>query len=280
MEKAEVKILVEGYTNSDIKGQNEIEKTCPTISLVKDKDVIMVVDPGVLESQQILINKLEEQGLAVNDVNYVFITHSHTDHYRNAGMFPDAKTIEYFGIWDENTVNDWQENFTENIKIIKTPGHSETSLSLLVKTEKGTVAICGDVFWRENYPNKDPYAQSLEKLKESRILVLAMSDFVIPGHGTMYSSKKINSDIFLNSKKENNGIRSALKEKIKNGFLGRCAKCNRVFVSTSDMCECQNKICFRCCECEEDCWLCNCKHRKESRPLIPQIFRKFFRKNL
>jgi len=51
----------------------------------------MIVDPGVLESQQILIDKLKEQELSVNDINIVCITHSHIDHYRNIGMFPEAK---------------------------------------------------------------------------------------------------------------------------------------------------------------------------------------------
>ena len=52
---AEVKILVEGYTNADSAAESGEEKSCPTITLVKDKDVVMVVDPGVLEDQNILV---------------------------------------------------------------------------------------------------------------------------------------------------------------------------------------------------------------------------------
>ena len=62
----------------------------------------MVVDPGILKSQQELVNALAKENLTVEDVNFVFITHSHIDHYRNIGMFPKAKTLEYFGIWDED----------------------------------------------------------------------------------------------------------------------------------------------------------------------------------
>ena len=54
----EVKILVEGYTNAD-NGESSVEKTCPTITLIKDTNINMIVDPGVLESQQILIDKLK-----------------------------------------------------------------------------------------------------------------------------------------------------------------------------------------------------------------------------
>jgi len=50
-------------------------------------------------------------------------------------MFPKAKTLEYYGLWDGQTVKDWQEQFTDDIRVIKTPGHDYSSITLLVKTE-------------------------------------------------------------------------------------------------------------------------------------------------
>jgi glyoxylase-like metal-dependent hydrolase (beta-lactamase superfamily II) len=187
---AEVKVLIEGFTNADSKKRGEEEKTCATITLVKDRNVIMIVDPGVLDSQDTLIKKLKEEVLTVNDVNIVCITHSHVDHYRNLGMFPKAKTLEYWGLWEGGSVEDWKEQFTDDIKIIKTPGHSYDGISLLVKTKKGTIAVVGDVFWKENFPIDDPYANDKEKLKESRKKVLELADYVIPGHGKMFKVKK------------------------------------------------------------------------------------------
>lgn len=196
---AEVKILVQGYTTADSAtasgGAASEEKTCATITLVRDKNIVMVCDPGVLDSQQILIDALAKEGLFANDVNYVFITHSHIDHYRNIGMFPKAKTLEYFGIWTGGKVEDWKEQFTDDIKIIKTPGHNYDGLTLLVKTKEGTIAICGDVFWKENYPlvypdgGGDPYASDPKKLQESRQKVLEMADWIIPGHAGKYRVK-------------------------------------------------------------------------------------------
>ncbi|MFA5188993.1 MAG: MBL fold metallo-hydrolase [Patescibacteria group bacterium] len=186
---AEVKILIEGFTTADSKEQGE-EKTSPTITLVRDGDIIMIVDPGVVESQDLIIEKLKKEGLSVNDINFVCLTHSHIDHFRNIGMFPEAKTLEYFGLWDKNTVEDWQEQFSQDIKIIKTPGHNYDSITLLVKTEIGIIAICGDVFWKENYPETDPYATDNDKLAESRRKVLELANYVIPGHGKMFKVKK------------------------------------------------------------------------------------------
>jgi len=187
---AEVKVLIPGYTSADSVEAGAEEKTCATITLVRDNDIVMVVDPGVLESQQILIDALEKEGLSVNDVNIVCITHSHIDHYRNIGMFPEAKTLEFYGLWDKNTVEDWNEQFSKDIKIIKTPGHNKTSITLLVKTDNGTIAICGDVFWKENLPEEDEYADEPKKLKESRKKVIELADYIIPGHADIYKVKK------------------------------------------------------------------------------------------
>ncbi len=187
---AQVKILIEGYTNADSQKSGTEEKTCPTITLVRDKNLVMIVDPGVLENQNMLIKKLRAEKLGVKDINLVFITHSHIDHYRNIGMFPQAKTLEYWGLWDKNTVTDWSEQFTQDIKIIKTPGHNYDCLSLLIKTNKGTVAIVGDVFWKKNYPLSDPYATDRKALAQSRQKILKLADYIIPGHGQIFPTKR------------------------------------------------------------------------------------------
>ena len=153
---AEVKVLVEGFSNADTVVETGEEKTQPTISLIRDENFIMVVDPGILANQKILVDALQKENLTVNDVNLVCVTHSHFDHYRNIGMFPSAKVLEYYGIWDKNTVQEWAEDLTPNIKILHTPGHDYTAITIFVKTKTGVVAVCGDNFWRENYP-RDPY---------------------------------------------------------------------------------------------------------------------------
>ena len=188
---AEVKILVEGYTNADSVAETGSEKTCSTVTLIKDNGFVIVVDPGVLENQQVLVDALKKEGLTVKSVNIVCITHSHIDHYRNIGMFPEAKTLEYYGLWSKLSVENWQKEFTPNIQILYTPGHDHTGITLMVKTNEGVVAICGDVFWKENYPENpadDAFASDPDKLRRSLEMVLEMADWIIPGHGEMYKN--------------------------------------------------------------------------------------------
>ncbi len=243
---AKVKVLVDGYLSDD-----RNDKAAATISLVVHDNIKMVVDPGFLEDKQILIDALKAEGLSTDDINFIFITHSHLDHYRSIGMFPNASIIEYFGQTDKNGMKqDWKERLSDHIQIMKTLGHDHTSITLFVKTDDGVVAICGDVFWKENYPEVDPYAVDLKQLDHSRQLVQEMSHYIIPGHAGMYKTK--------------NGHRL---EKVKNGsktgidVIGKCRKCHKLFTKITDKCFCQEWLCYRCCECAADCKVCNCKER-------------------
>lgn len=186
---AEVKVLIEGHTTADFPDA-EKESTTATVTLVRDKNIIMVVDPGSMKDKNLLINALKKEGLIPNDVNFVCLTHSHIDHFINIGLFPNAKVLECYGIWYKDTVEDWPEQLTQDIKIIKTPGHSCTGISLLVKTKKGIIGIVGDVFWKENYPEKDAYADNPKKLIETRKNVLKRADYIIPGHAGMFKVNK------------------------------------------------------------------------------------------
>lgn len=51
-------------------------------------------------------------------------------------------------------------------------------------------------------------------------------------------------------------------EKLEYKFLGVCSKCKRPFSKEEDKCECRPYFCYHCCECDMDCGLCNCKHKR------------------
>jgi len=253
---AEVKILIEGTTNADSVAETGEEKTQPTITLVRDEDLVMVVDPGILPSQQVLVDALARENLTVQDVNVVCITHSHIDHYRNIGMFPNAKTLEYYGMWDKDTVEDWSENISTNIKAMHTPGHDYTSLTLFANTNKGVVAVCGDVFWKENYPRDprdDAFASNPARLKESRQMVCKMADWIIPGHGPMFESDK---NVAPSEKESVESVKPKEKK-----IVLICKKCGAE-MRQEDKCKCRPYFCFRCCECEMDCDNCSCSHKR------------------
>jgi len=178
-----VKVLVKGYTSGDTGG-----KSCSTVVLVRDGKMNMVIDPGTVSKPDILVRELKKAGLSVNNINVVGITHAHTDHNRNVGMFPKAKVIDYWGWWEGDKWEKTDGKVSAGIKILKTPGHSDDSITFLIKTDKGLVAVCGDVFWKKDFPKKDRYATSSSKLKKSRDLILKKSDYIIPGHNNIFKN--------------------------------------------------------------------------------------------
>lgn len=192
---AEVKVLLKGYLMEDSPSG---KGSCSTVSLVKDKDfsgkdMIMVIDPGTTLNQGLIADALKKENLKVSDVTHVGITHAHMDHYRNIGMFENAISVDYDGVWDKDECKYSNKEevvkINENITTIKTSGHTNDSITFLIKTGKGLVAVCGDVFWLKDYPlnpEDDEFGSDSEKLRKSREKVLKMANFIIPGHGEMY----------------------------------------------------------------------------------------------
>lgn len=178
---AQAKILITGYLVSEKAG-----RTCATVTLVRDGKLTMVIDPGTVSSPKVLVAALKKEGLSLNDINTVGLTHSHVDHYKNVALFTKAKVIDYWGCWDGDKWTRPGLRLSPNVTIVKTPGHSPDSITYLVKTGKGLVAICGDVFWKEGRPKNDPYANDKKKLKQSQAKLLKIADWIIPGHGKMF----------------------------------------------------------------------------------------------
>lgn len=184
------KVLIEGYA----KTINFQEHASSTATLINDGTNLIIVDPGT--NRQKLIDALKQEKLTPSDINYVILTHTHLDHSLLVGMFDKASILdgEFIYSWDGKILDDLGI-LGENIIIFPTPGHDQFHQSVLLKnTDKGNVVISGDVFWwwgsekqelsKEALLNReDPYVKNKEQLLKSRLDVLEIADYVIPGHG-------------------------------------------------------------------------------------------------
>lgn len=193
---AEVKVLIEGYAK-------EIEGgwlASSTTTLIKLDDKNIIVDPGCNRTK--LLESLQNNNLTADDIDYVLLTHNHTDHILLAGIFEKAKVVTSEEIYENDYQIDYEEKIPElDIEIVKTPGHSSDSHSFVVKTNGGTYVIAGDVFWwtdaeeqKTDYESlishDDPYVKDKKELQESRKKVLELADYIIPGHGKMWKLEK------------------------------------------------------------------------------------------
>ncbi len=182
---ANVKVLLEGYWK---KVSETEDRASSTVTLVRDKEVNLIVDPGTGDKEY-LEKSLQENSLTFDDIHYIVLTHKHLDHCRNMSLFPKAKIVDNWGIVDgDREIAD--KKISGDVELIDTPGHSEDSQSLLVKTEEGLVGVVGDLFINSDLEFKDPFATDFKKLEQSRKLVLEKVDFIITGHAGMVKVKK------------------------------------------------------------------------------------------
>jgi glyoxylase-like metal-dependent hydrolase (beta-lactamase superfamily II) len=160
---------------------------------------------------------LRRCGVAPEEIAYVFLTHSHLDHTLNVALFPNAKVVDGYAVYDQDRMTPLSPVTrptpptavtspmasklrtpgaavipSTDVEIVPTPGHSGDHASLLVATHEGTVMVAGDLFWwLDGQPQvldvdlPDPLATDFAQLKCSRGLALARADWIIPGHGSM-----------------------------------------------------------------------------------------------
>jgi glyoxylase-like metal-dependent hydrolase (beta-lactamase superfamily II) len=167
------------------------EKGCRakcTITLIRDGKKNILIDTGNVGEDEEVKKALESEGLASSDIDFVVITHYHPDHVGNNGLFKNAVFVDgvetYKG--SEYTFFEDEYQITENVKVIRTPGHySSDDCSVIVKSEKGIIIITGDLFW-SSQDDLPPFIHDEKQLKKSRSKILKMADFIIPGHGNMF----------------------------------------------------------------------------------------------
>jgi glyoxylase-like metal-dependent hydrolase (beta-lactamase superfamily II) len=85
---AEVKILIQGYAREE----GGVELASSTATLIKDNGVRVIVDPGM--NRAALLESLTKEGLKLEDINFIVLTHTHLDHCLLAGIFENAKILD------------------------------------------------------------------------------------------------------------------------------------------------------------------------------------------
>lgn len=191
------KVLIEGYARENPNGW----LASSTTTLIQTDKHNILVDPGI--NKELLLERLSEENLKIEDIDYVFLTHYHPDHMLLAGLFTHATIFDGETIFKNDEEVDYEGNLPDtDIEVIPTPGHTYEHTSLVVKTKDlGTVVIAADVFWwtegeeqdtdQEKLINReDSIALDMETLKDSRKKVIELADWIIPGHGKMFKVGK------------------------------------------------------------------------------------------
>jgi len=182
--------------------------------LIRDEGKNIVFDPGILQLGRYgaLQKRLGEFNLAPDDIDMVINSHCHYDHieanylFKGKPLIIHEKELEYIdrlywpefreaflGIMDQKVIKgDYQ--VTKNIRVVETVGHTPGSISALVDTDDGLVALIGDAaivkedlleLRAPSVVTKNIEAEvainSLRKIKELNPVL------VVPGHDAPFS---------------------------------------------------------------------------------------------
>lgn len=160
-----------------------------TCALVREGDVVLVIDPGLSPGQPAILDPLRALGVEPGDVTDVVISHHHPDHTLNVALFPNARVHDHWAIYDFagrwDSIDAEGRILAPSVRLIRTPGHTAEDVSTIVGTPAGVVAFT-HAWWTDAGPADDPYAPDPAALHASRHRLLELADLIVPGHGAPF----------------------------------------------------------------------------------------------
>lgn len=189
-----ISILVDGFIREC--GVERWEATS-TATLVETGAGNIVCDPGL--NKTLLELGLQTKNYKFKDIDWVFLTHWHPITSYNVSLFTKAKIVDSRYVYWNGKIEAHKGKIPgTQLNIWKTPGHTVDHGALIVPVENDDVyVVAGDSFWWETdedqltdrkslLEKKDELAVDKKALRKSREDILAVADFIIPGHGKMF----------------------------------------------------------------------------------------------
>ena len=182
---AQLDVLFTGYAGPGEDGELRVGGT---VSLIRDADRVIVVDPGMVPSRAAILDPLAALGLSPADVTDVVLSHHHPDHTVNIALFGEVPVHDVQAVYQRDS---WTRRpaegvvLTESVRLLATPGHTPQDVTTMVGTTEGLVALT-HLWWTADGPDEDPYAPDREVLRAQRKRVLEVADRIVPGHGPTF----------------------------------------------------------------------------------------------
>jgi N-acyl homoserine lactone hydrolase len=153
-----------------------------SVVLVIQQGKKIVVDTGLFGEEEIILNALARLELRPMDIDAVINTHSHSDHCGNNHIFVESEILD----------PKEGEIIAPGLWIMKTPGHSQDSISVVVEASK-IVIVAGDALPTfDNFLKNVPPALHIDRdLAESSMeRITHLADVVVPGHDRPFSIRE------------------------------------------------------------------------------------------
>jgi glyoxylase-like metal-dependent hydrolase (beta-lactamase superfamily II) len=184
---ARLDVLCTGYAT---------DRVASTVALIREADAVIVVDPGMVASRQLILGPLAQLGVEPASVTDVVFSHHHPDHTLNAALFDRARCHDFWAIYHGDVWTDRPADgfhLSPSVRLMATPGHTAQDITTLAATEGGLIA-CTHLWWSQAGPAKDPLAEDQQVLERSRAKLLALApELIVPGHGAPFTPSTLDA---------------------------------------------------------------------------------------
>ena len=167
---------------------------------------------------------LSRIGLQPDDIDVLILTHMHFDHMEFAKQFSRARIVvqrseyesainphpllargymrETFPDSSRFVLVEGDSEIVDGVRVLLTPGHTPGCQSVAVKTDRGTVVICGLCTIHENLFPKEEVSKlfpvitpgihtNVLEAYDSLMLIKRLADIALPLHDATYSFKEV-----------------------------------------------------------------------------------------
>jgi glyoxylase-like metal-dependent hydrolase (beta-lactamase superfamily II) len=183
-------------------GPKASRSTLCTCTLIQGEGFRLLVDPSLAKAEQMAAEVDRRTGLKVADIDSVFVTHHHDDHWFGLVHFPVARWFAAPEVADAinrtkrlpKPVEPAGGPVFAAISLVPTPGHTPSHHSLRFTCDGKAVVIAGDAVmtrdhWRERQGHHNSADLALAARSIEQLSVLA--DIVVPGHDNYFLNLKL-----------------------------------------------------------------------------------------
>ena len=170
-----------------------------TCTVIHGEGFRLIVDPSLAKAEQMTAELDRRTGLKLRDIDAVFVTHEHADHWFGLAHFPEARWLAAQDVAAAlnkthklpKQVESATGKLFDAVEIIATPGHTLSHHSLRFDCDGVSVVVAGDAvatmdFWRDRrgYFNCVDFDLSARSMNA----IAGLADIVVPGHDNFFLS--------------------------------------------------------------------------------------------
>ncbi|HEY3439302.1 MAG TPA: MBL fold metallo-hydrolase [Paludibaculum sp.] len=169
-----------------------------TCTLISGDGFHLLVDPSLAAAEEMAKELDRRTGLKLDDINGIFVTHEHGDHYYGIEHFRKA---QWWAAAPVAAILNGSKKLTRNVEVapevlfgavdvLSTPGHTTSHHSLRFDCDGRSIVVAGDSvatrdFWRErksyfNAVDSELAAKTMDRLAGS-------ASVIIPGHDNYFT---------------------------------------------------------------------------------------------